>query len=392
MNVCMIVHSYYPWDIRVKRAAEALAERYNVDVICLRNDKEAKKETSGNINVYRLPVKRKRSGAFRYIYEYFLFLTLSSIKLNILHLKKRYKVIHIHTLPDFLVFSAVIPKLTGSTVILDMHEAMPEIFAARLNKKLDSRSMSFIKFIEKISMKFADQIITVNPTVKNLFIKRGTPDEKITLIMNVPDNKVLNLEENPERPDFLRGKFVLIYPGAIMEERGLTTAIKAVNILKGDISNILFLIFGNVTSGNEYYEKSLRDLVKSMDLDNHVHFGGEIPHKQVPQYIKMSDIGLIPNLSNYITELETHNKLFEYAALNKPIIASDTMALREFFGKELILFFAPGDEKDLARCVLELYKNPERAKEMTKKAKKVYEENNWEIMKKRLYGIYEKCL
>ena len=46
------------------------------------------------------------------------------------HIRERYDLIHVHSVPDFEVFAALFPKLTGSKVILDIHDIVPEFYAA----------------------------------------------------------------------------------------------------------------------------------------------------------------------------------------------------------------------------------------------------------------------
>lgn len=389
----MIVHSYYPWDVRVKKEVEALVERHKVDVICLRNDVEGKKEKIGNVTIYRVSVKRKHGGALRYVYEYFLFFIISFCKLNLLYLKKRYKVIHIHTLPDFLVFTAFFPKLCGARIILDMHEAMPEIFAVKFNKELNSKLILFIKFIEKISTDFAHNLITVSPAVKDTYINRGILSEKINLILNVPNKRIFCKDQNNiERPDSLKNKFILIQASAIFRERDLETVIKAINILKEDIPNIFLLLFGEALPGDEDYELILKNLVNDLNLENNIHFGKWIPPEDVAKFISISDVGLLSNLSNYSTELALSNRLFEYIALEKPMVISRTKAIFEFIGENSAMYFEPENEKDLAMCILELYKNPNKSEKMIDNAKEIYSKYDWEIMKNNLFKLYEREL
>ena len=129
---CMVVFAFYPLgETRVQRQAEALAENgYDVDVICLRGPDEAVFEDVRGINVYRLPVGRLLwfSGLVGRFLAYLLFLILTAFKLIPLHLKRRYGVVQVHNLPDFLVFCALFPKLMGAKTILDIHDVMPEFF------------------------------------------------------------------------------------------------------------------------------------------------------------------------------------------------------------------------------------------------------------------------
>ena len=116
----MVVYSYYPWDPRVKREAEALEKAgYNVDIVCLRDKGERPYQRYDHIRVYRVPFRAKRGGKGRYIYQYGMFFVLSFIKITDLFLHRKHGIIHVHTLPDFQVFSAIIPWAFGARVILE---------------------------------------------------------------------------------------------------------------------------------------------------------------------------------------------------------------------------------------------------------------------------------
>jgi hypothetical protein len=129
MRVLMITHSYYLRDPRVRREAEALAEAgYTVDVICLRDQGEPYRSEVNGVRIYRVPLRRCRGGFLRYLFEYLAFFVLSGLLLSALQLRRRYRLVHVHNMPNFLVFATLLPRLFGAKVILDMHDPMPELF------------------------------------------------------------------------------------------------------------------------------------------------------------------------------------------------------------------------------------------------------------------------
>ena len=130
MKIAMVVHSYYPDDVRVRRECEALADRGDsVDLICLRKNGERTREQIDNVEVRRLPVQHIRGqGPLGYIKEYLSFFFRAAFTLTRLYLTRKYPIIQVHNLPDFLVFVTLIPKLLGAKVVLDMHDITPELF------------------------------------------------------------------------------------------------------------------------------------------------------------------------------------------------------------------------------------------------------------------------
>jgi hypothetical protein len=112
---CMVVDNTYP-DPRVEREANALLERgYHVDVICQLSRGAPRTEHDGRLSIYRLPVKRRRgASALVQLWEYLAFGAWATAMVTLRHLRARYDVVQVHNVPDFLVFSAVVPKRRGA--------------------------------------------------------------------------------------------------------------------------------------------------------------------------------------------------------------------------------------------------------------------------------------
>jgi Glycosyltransferase Family 4 len=122
-RAAIVLLSHYPADPRPRRAAEALAAQgANTDLICLRDgDGEPAHETYGNINVRRVRLKRHRGGRLGYVAQYAAFVLASFFYLGRRSLTRHYDLVHVHNMPDVLVFGATVPKLLGARVILDLH-------------------------------------------------------------------------------------------------------------------------------------------------------------------------------------------------------------------------------------------------------------------------------
>jgi len=66
--------------------------------------------------------------------------------------------------------------------------------------------------------------------------------------------------------------------------------------------------------------------------------------------------------------------------------------MKAYFDNSSIMFFEPGNEKDLARCILEIYLNPSKGRAMAYCASKQFEKYKWEVVKYDYLGIYESLL
>ena len=169
-RICMVVYSHYPKDQRVRRKAETLKENgAKVDVICVRNINEKRLDEHNSVTIYRVPMKIKKSergGYFMYFFRYLTFLFLSTALLTWLFIKNRYNVVHVHSIPDYLVFCSIIPKLFGAKIILDLHEFMPEVFATKFDISMDSKQVRIAKRLEMESVRFANFVFATSERQK----------------------------------------------------------------------------------------------------------------------------------------------------------------------------------------------------------------------------------
>jgi len=383
-KICIVRHGHYPFDIRVRKEALALAAKgYQVDIICLKNHSEKSFEIDNGVTIYRIPITHRREGILRYIYEYTSFFGLATIKLCSLYFRNRYDFIQVNTLPDFLVFVTIVPKLLGAKVILDLHEPTPELFGTIFgsNKKLLIR---LVRFIEKISIMYADHATTVSEQMKKNYVRRRYSASKIDVVLNVP-NLEFNFERyqnNSQRNDNM---FLILIHGAMLKRCGQDVAIRAIDIVKEEIPNIQLNILGYGE-----YEPELKRFVSELGLEDYVHFFGFIPFFDMIEMVAKSDIGIVPMEKNAYSDLVHTNKMFEYIAMKKPVIISRTRAVEEFFGSDdaCLKYFKSGDANELANSIIELYNIPEKREQMALNAFAKFESVSWEKTKEDYCQMY----
>lgn len=373
---CMVVHAYYPaGETRVEREALALVDYgLEVDVLCLRRSGQKAFETLEGVNVYRLPAKRyKRSSAARQLLEYMAFFVVAFAKLTALHFTRRYAVIQVHNLPDFLVFAALVPKLSGARVILDLHDLMPEFYAARFHTDMDSRAVKIVRWQEQLSCRFADHAITVTELWRQALIERGIPPDKITVVMNVANSRFFHRRPLSKTPIGEDDRLDLIYHGGWPRRYGIDVAIRAVHIVREKVPAIHLTIHGG---GDE--REALFELTKELDLERHISFSTKLlPSSMLPQLIRKADIGLVPYRRDVFTDGILPTKLMEYVALGLPVIAARTTAITAYFDDTMVQYFSPGDPEDLARCILELCTNQNRLAELVANSDRFNNQYNW---------------
>ena len=388
MRICHVAYAYFPADPRVRREVDALrGAGYDVEVICLRGENEASVETVHGTRITRIPLRARRGGRIRYAFQYALFFILSSVELLRLHRLRTFQVVHVHSLPDFQVFCSLPLKMRGVRVILDLHEALPEIVAARFRPGVGSVLIRLARAAERASVLFADQVITVNDTIGHLVMKRSRPRRAPVVVMNSPDALALRVGDvNALKRELgLDSDPAIVYVGGINPERDLATLLRAVSSLR-DRRPMQVVIAGY---GDPDYVRSLQDMASGLPSAHAVRFLPRIPQDQVLTYLALSSLGVISYQESPLTEVAIPTKVFEYAAAGRPMAIARLRALVGLFG-DAAEFFQAGDERDLALVIERILTDPARAKHLVDKARDVLASCSWEIMQRRLLSTYER--
>src|ERR1700719_3118697 len=180
-SVCILLHNFYEIDSRVKRKAEALvAAGYSVDVLALRGPNAQRTFVLGGVNVRAIALGKKRGSLLRYALEYVAFFLWASFRLTIQMCRRRYAIVDVNTLPDFLIFAAVCAKWMGAKLVLDMHEITPEFYMSKYEIAEGSWRIRLLKYVERISFEFADHVITITEPIQELLVGRGLTKSKST--------------------------------------------------------------------------------------------------------------------------------------------------------------------------------------------------------------------
>ena len=356
-GVAVLVHAYYEEDSRVRREAEALVRGgLPVDVFALRRPGEAPTGVLDGVTIHRLDVRRHQgAGIAVYIREYLDFFVRATFALARAHRTCRFALVHVNTLPDFLVFAALPLKLAGVPVLLDLHESMPEFFRARFPRRASPFAHGLLRLQERASIAAADAVVTVNDALRDRLVALGTPAAKVTVVLNAPDLALFDPSAHPARSFMADGVLRLVYAGALTPTYEVDVAIEALARLaeaRPGLSAVLEIY------GRGDADAALRSRAAELGVADRVRFHGRIPLELVPGAIAGADIGLAPTRQTEFTDFSLSTKLFEYAVMGKPAVASALPTVARYFGPETISTYRPGDARDLARAVLALFEDP----------------------------------
>jgi len=266
-----------------------------------------------------------------------------------------------------------------------LHDPMPELFRSIYNMPEEHYVVRWLKKMERRSIGFADRVVTPNLAFKKLFTSRSCRTEKIETVMNSPQTTIFNAAKYPaadgsaaaDRP------FILMYHGLLVERHGLDIAIQAVAKLRAKIPGIQLQMYGEPTDYSETIEK----LVCELKLEDVVKSHGFRTLTEIAACISTIDVGVIPNRSSSFTQINFPTRIFEYLAMNKPVIVPDTQGIQDYFSEEDILFFKAGQVDDLARQMQWAFENPAGLRQVLARGRAVYEKHSWDSEEKRFIDL-----
>ena len=393
--VAIVRHSFYPFELNVKREAEALRDAgFDVHVICLRGEGEAARETIDGVEVYRLPVGHKRGKIVRYLWEYNAFFALASSKLARLHRKHRFAAVQVNTMPDYLVFAAWYPKRSGAKIVLHLHEPVPELFHTMFPNRWYTRAFVWlVTRVEQASIRFADRALTVTEQMKANYVRRGADASKITVVVNVPDDRHFARDRYEhlrariaatKADERARGVFRVLTHGAIEERYGFDTIVRAIAHACQRVPGIQFRFMG----AGEYLE-DVKRLASEQGVADRVHHLGFVPFEQMIEEILLADVCVVAVKKNAYSVLVHTNKMYEYIALERPVIASRLDSVAAYFDDAALTFFEPGDASDLAEKLVAAAAHPDELARRVARATARYEQLRWEKEKQNYLSVYQ---
>jgi glycosyltransferase involved in cell wall biosynthesis len=373
MRVLLIRQGSFPLDARVRREVECLLDAgHQVDVISLRREGQSGRETWRGANAYRLPLRHRREGAALYVLEHLAFMLMGTLLAAFLHLRRRYDVVQANTIPDSVVFASIVPKLLGARVVLDLHECVPEFVATKYGVPLGHPLVRLSAFVERAAIRYADRVVTCTREMKDVFVARGAPAEKIDVVLNAADESIFDVESYPPQPR-KPGRFTLICHGSVEERYGHDTLVEAVALLGDEIPELRLEVYGEGA-----FLAEVEELVRRRGVEDRVWFAGEyVPIEQLLEALARADVGVVAMKKDAFRDLTHCNKMYDLIAMRRPAAISRTRSVQGYFGEDCFAYFDAGDPADLARAIRELYAAPELGERLVERAAEVNEPYRW---------------
>jgi glycosyltransferase involved in cell wall biosynthesis len=196
-------------------------------------------------------------------------------------------VVHVHNLPDFLVFAGLLPRFAGRKVVLDVHDSIPETFAAKFSNASLVRKALCLE--ERLSALIAHRVICVNLPQRDVLVSRGIPDGKTFISMNVPDPKIFRSPHVPNAVDPKR--LHLVYHGTMARRLGVDFLIRSVALIQNRIPGVRLHLWGN---GDDL--GSFQRIARDLQVTERVLFEPQgFPLHELPMRLSGMDVGLVGN-------------------------------------------------------------------------------------------------
>jgi glycosyltransferase involved in cell wall biosynthesis len=374
MRACMVAYTFYETDNRVRRYAETLAKRGDhVDAFVLRRPGQEPFDVIRGVHVYR--IQRRvidETSPLSYLLKLLFFLIRSTASVTRRHLRARYDLIHVHSVPDFEVFCTLIPRVMGAKVILDIHDIVPELYASKFGISSTSIPFRLLLLMEWVSIRYSNHVIVANHLWHERLILRSARPEDCSTILNYPDPAIFR-ERVHHPPDSAR-EFLLFYPGTLSWHQGVDLLITAVARIRSAAPELRLMIVGD---GPE--RQRLESLIAAEGLGDIVTIGGGVSMEQVAEIMARADLGVEPKRKQTFGNEALSTKIFEFMAMGVPILASDTIINRRYFGDGSVEFFISDDIDGLASAILRLMQDAPLRSQLRERGLGYIRQNNWDV-------------
>jgi glycosyltransferase involved in cell wall biosynthesis len=380
-RAAVLLYSYYPADPRPRRAAEALVEAgMEVELFCLREHAtDPTEETVGGVRIRRLPLQKRRGGKLSYMWQYGRFILASAGFLLKRMAAGRDDLVHVHNMPDALIFAAAVPKWRGARLILDLHDPMPELMSTIYGLQPDHWLVSLLRLVERWSIGFADHVLTPNIAFRDLFVSRSCERGKIDIVMNSPRQDIFDPDRLGSGPRMPSAEYRIMHHGSIVERHGVDLLVEAVARVRPSIPGVHLDIYGTRTA----FLDTVMEVARAHGVEDRVHYHGPKNQAEIAEAIRACDLGVVPNRRSSFTETNFPTRLFEYLSMHRPVLAPTTRGICDYFTPDQILFFEPDDVAALAARILWAHDHPVEVQESVQKGIEVYRQHLWQEEKAR---------
>jgi len=377
-----------PFDTRVWKEACSLQKNgYDVTVICpVGKGFSKRRETIDGVRIFRHPMPVEGNSAVTYVLEYGLALVWEFLLTWWVYLRHGFQVIQGCNPPDNIVLVALPFKLFGVKYIFDHHDANPELYYSKYEKR--GFFHQALVWLEKLTFKGADVVMSTNRSYKELAVRRGgLAPRDVFVVRNGPDLETF--KPVAPVPEFKHGKeFLVGYVGTMSVQEGLDILLQvAAHIKRSGRTDVHFTCVGGGPGLEE-----LRRMNAEMGLEDMVDFTGRVSDEDLINILSTADVCVNPDKPCEMNDISTMIKIMEYMALSKPIVQFDLKEGRFSAGDASLYADNNNQVPDFADKIIYLLDNPDIREKMGATGfSRVKNQLAWEYSEAHLLAAYDRA-
>ncbi|NNC92127.1 MAG: glycosyltransferase, partial [Acidimicrobiia bacterium] len=359
---------YQPLDGPTIREAEALADAgFDVVVVCLREPGEPRWEDAGTFRVRRVRLPKRRGTVARYLVEYAAWFLFGFAWLTAHHLRRRWTVIQVSTLPDLQAFATLIPRLLGAKVVVFLKEPTGELFEAIYGSARLSRVLNAIS---SLAIRYSHRAFAVSELHRQMYLDRGIDPAKIVAVLNVVPIERLTTGDREQDEEH----FVVVCHGMVEPRNGHAAIVQAAALARDRLPTLRIVI-----SGRGGYTDAMLDLADELGVADIVTYRGFLSVDDLAHLLRSADAGISYQQESAYSHVVHTNKMFEFLGLGIPVLSSRLRANEAYFEEGEMLFVEPDNPADLASALVTLGTDPERRRRQAEAGRQAYHRYRWEL-------------
>jgi glycosyltransferase involved in cell wall biosynthesis len=391
-NVLIIVQNLpVPFDRRVWQEAVSLRRAgFGVAVICPKMKPHTKSiEHLEGVDIYRYSlIYEANKGVLGYLVE-FGYCWLASLCLALkAYFHRPFHAIHACNPPDTYFALALLFRPLGVKFIFDHHDLCPEMYVAKGRPR---RGLLYrgLLLLERLTMRSAHAVIAVNQSHRDIAARRGGVEAaRITVVRSGPRRAWSEIQAT--RPELKGGRrYLVVYLGEMGTQDGVDHLLRAIHHYADSYpKDTLFALIGG---GPE--QPRMKNMAHQMQLNDWVKFTGRVTDDEVLwQYLATADLCIAPDPFTEYGDLSTTNKLIEYLAFGKPVVAFDLTEHRRT-AQDAAAYVEPNDDITLSVVTRELLLDWRRRQHMGRLGQQRFRAHlAWENSEKKLVALYSRLL
>ncbi len=379
-----------PFDRRVWLECQALRDAgYEVSVICPTGPGcEARYEVLDGVRINRYPPPPPADGVASYAWEFAYCWARTAALARRIQQLDGIDVLQACNPPDTFFALARLLRPSGVRFVYDQHDLCPETYASRFERPSPLLHRALLG-LERATYRTADHVIVTNGSYRRVALERGGLDPAdVTIVRTGPDPH--RLRPGAPDPGLRRGREHLVaYLGVMGPQDGVDLAVHAIADLvhRQGRTDTSFALIGDGDARSDVV-----DLVRRLDLADHVDLPGRVPDDLLFRYLSTADVGLSPDPPSPLNDVSTMNKTMEYMAFGLPVVAFDLPETMVSGGDGAV--YAPGgDVPAFAAAVGGLLDDPARRADLGRRARQRVEDVlAWDRQAEAYVGVFDRLL